>query len=218
MNRNACLLTTAFAAIIAGIMLLGFCLVARAEDPPMKTQESIRAEQVRKLMKCGFPTILKMTVDDFAKLVPLPESTDYPVLVVSASLVPIATQCQLLGVTNLVDVEIRDIEKVPEGSVYWRYGTDDGAASRGMGESVVWCRPWLAHDGCVLANAAEILAIHREYPDTVQQGFGIDAPGSTCKPALCPYLWYNEAKKRVELATRPSDEEKFDWGSASFAK
>lgn len=204
-----------FLGFVAATLLLS--MIASAEDEATDTEKhsAIRDAQIGRLIEVGYPAAAGMTEDEFKKLVPIPESIDGAVLAVSAGLVPVAKQCELLGITDTVGSDMWDVNDASDARVYWRYGADDGERTRGM--SVARARRKFKDDGRVSANIAETLAVHRENPDTTT-AFGIDAPGSACSEGRNPYLWYNDEKKRLELGMGLSDRGHPRWGSASFAK
>lgn len=180
-------------------------------------------EQVENLIRLKFHEAAGWSSGDVETSAGRPESPN-GILVVSELFLPIAKQCELLGIDNRLTIGMLDQHKnisvVPEKFFYWCYGIDDGRAMVGLSPEKAISQ--LADTGRFPATTALVLAIFREDIHVISGNHRIDVGGSRIEGDLIPTLQIGNGTARehrpVLSSTRLVSAGKPTYGMASYAR
>lgn len=181
--------------------------------------EVVRSSQLQRLIDLGFQKAAGMSESEFRLLVPEAPSED-ALLVVNETLVPLAKQCELLGVSvpDWIDLTANHVNliSVPDKPLYWRTGLKSGKETLGM--SVVSALQWMEKNNRRPASTSEVLAIYCQFPDFLKS-HNMDAAGSGYANGTNPYLCLQDRESKNKypfLGVALSTNKHELWGSPSF--
>lgn len=145
--------------------------------------------QVEELVKLGFHKAAGCSAEDLDSYAGRPENKS-GILVVSELFVPIAKQCELLGITNKLKLDQLETHEntvpLPARRLYWCYGIDDGRAMKGLPPEEAILR--LSDKKRFPAHTALVLAIFRMDLCLVSLTHRIDIGGSRVEKSYVPAL------------------------------
>lgn len=146
-------------------------------------------EQVEQLIRLGFHKAAGWSAEELDTCADRPDKTG-GILVISELMIPIAKQCELLGITNKLNFEQlithENTVPLPKRFMYWCYGIDDGRAMKNLAPEEAIQK--LSDGKRFPAHTALVLAIFRMDIHLLAFTHRIDIGGSRVEKDYVPAL------------------------------
>lgn len=181
-------------------------------------------EQVEHLIGLGFHKAAGYSEGGFDTHAGRPESKD-AILVVSELMVPIAKQCELLGINNKLELyqlaTHRNVVPLPEKFLYWCYDIDDGRRMKGFAPEEAIQK--LSDGKRFPAHTSLVLAIIRLDIQIISGNHRIDVGGSRIEKDLIPAVLlangHPDHERPTLSSTRLSEKKGYStYGMASYSR
>ena len=170
----------------------------------------VRSIQLSRLIQLGYAEAADLSSEAFAQLIPVPENKEGALLVISANIVSIPKQMELVGGSNCLDLKSLNDTVLTSDRPYWIYGVENGKAM--LGKSPDTCVKDFAKQGRRGLTAIEGINLVAQYPDVLKDHY-VDLPGSrydaSSVPGLC--LGRGGPKLLYDFSSNADS----DYGSAS---
>lgn len=183
-------------------------------------------EQVEELIKLGFHKAAGWSADEFDTCAGHSDKEERTggILVVSELMVPIAKQCELLGITNKLDfnqlITHENTAPLPKKFLYWCYGIDDGRKLTGLPPEEAIQK--LSDGKRFPAHTALVLAIFRMDIQLLAFTHRIDIGGSRVEGNYVPALLLANGHPCADMphlsSAKLSSTGSIAYGMASFEK
>jgi len=155
---------------------------------------SIRKTQLSRLIQLGYAEAAVLSSEAFAQLIPVPENKEGALLVISANIVSIPKQMELVGGSNCLDLKsLKDLVSTPK-TPYWIYNVENG--KKMLNESPDACAEYFLNQDRRGLTAIEGINLVAQYPDVLKDHY-VDLPGSRYGAACVPCLRLGGGRPRL---------------------